>query len=409
MFTLLETVKMSNNQEAGNINAAAPSENSTPRPRPWEASISAPATPFPAMTPELAQGMANLFSAMHGAFLSMPHAAGAAPPPAPHSIPAVRWGNMAQLNVNKRMEVDTWFIAFEEKMRSWRIPEANWAACFSSCERVPQEIKSRIPAAAVTHYRDIRLNLLKLHGPKDPVGFYIAMLHEVRGTTREVVRQQLTNLLELLNRALRDDGLGEWQSHRLVWPFIRAFPPKERRELERHLGAALRAEDRMGAIYEYAPTEGSPDESVLAAALPADPLDSREWESDSKFPDPQKSDAQPAVKPVTIPGLEEALTAALSNVARSNPPRRGPRLNQNSQFSKRPSTTTPSSRPTASSTCRNCGGAACTNPLMCPARGKNCSYCQKLGHFERVCMAKLAGPNPTNRPFRRANPPNRRS
>ena len=107
------------------------------------------------------------------------------------------------------------------------------------------------------------------------------MLHEVRGTTREVVRQQLTNLLVLLNRALRDEGMAEWQSGRLLWPFIRAFPPKERRELERHLGAALRAEDPLAAIYEYAPAETGQEESVLAAALPADPLDSQDWEPEA--------------------------------------------------------------------------------------------------------------------------------
>lgn len=329
----------------------------------------------------------------------------------PHSIPAVRWGNMAQLNVNKRMEIDTWFIAFEEKMRSWRVPEANWAACFSSCERVSQEIKSRIPATAATSYRDIRLNLLKLHGPKDPVGFYISMLHEVRGTTREVVRQQLTNLLELLNRALRDLGMAEWLSDRLVWPFIRAFPPKDRRELERHLGAALRAEDPLGAIYEYAPAEGSQGESLLAAALPADPLDSQcypDWESEVKAPAVLSADAQPPNAAMTIPGLEEALTAALSNVGLNNPPRRGARLSQNSQFSKRPQTTGPTSSPPASgNACRSCGGS-CVNPSVCPARGRTCSFCQKPNHFARVCRAKQGGANSAIRPFRRANNPNRR-
>jgi hypothetical protein len=364
------------------------------------------------MTPEMVQGMANFFNAMQGAFASASNPSAGAPTN-PHSIPAVRWGNMAQLNVTKRMEIDTWFIAFEEKMRSWRIPESNWGACFSSCERVSQEVKSRISAANATTYRDIRLTLLKLHGPKDPVGFFIAMLHEVRGSTREVVRQQLMNLLQLLNRALNDQGMAAWKTDRLVWPFVRSFPPKERRELERHLGAALRAEDPLGAIYDYAPAEGSPDESLLAAALPADFVDSQsqcDWESAVKRPAEIRADAQPPATPMTIPGLEEALTAALSNVGLTKPPRRGQGLNRSSQFVKRPPTTTSTGNPAANTACRSCGGA-CANPSLCPARGKTCSYCQKPNHFARVCRARQGGlntANPANRSFRRASQPPRR-
>ena len=41
-------------------------------------------------------------------------------------------------------------------------------------------------------------------------------------------------------------------------------------------------------------------------------------------------------------------------------------------------------------TCRNCGGPY-PHAAECPAKDKECHYCKKLNHFEKVCKSKKRG------------------
>jgi hypothetical protein len=43
------------------------------------------------------------------------------------------------------------------------------------------------------------------------------------------------------------------------------------------------------------------------------------------------------------------------------------------------------------STCRRCGVAGCKGKTECKAKDKLCSWCQTVGHYERVCMKKKSG------------------
>ena len=46
----------------------------------------------------------------------------------------------------------------------------------------------------------------------------------------------------------------------------------------------------------------------------------------------------------------------------------------------------------SSSSCSNCSTSHSTSDMMsCPARGKVCNHCNKLGHFASVCQSRLAG------------------
>ena len=45
--------------------------------------------------------------------------------------------------------------------------------------------------------------------------------------------------------------------------------------------------------------------------------------------------------------------------------------------------------PTAKPGCPSCGGQHRYSKNHCPARGKNCNYCNIIGHFEKVCRSKM--------------------
>lgn len=297
--------------------------------------------------------------------------------------PSIRYGNMPTLDCTKPAEVDRWFLAFEGKMSGASVAERHWVACFHSCDRVSQEVKSALPVPCET-YSAIRAHVLRRHGPKDAVGFFLAKLHAVRGTGRESVQQELERILTLLNRACRDAGEAVFSSKRLVWPFLLAFPPKIRQDLERHLGSALKTAEPFDALYEFAPAEVT-DEPLLAAV----------------------SEVTELVTPVAPPaGQEPEEYCQVAAVAPSNRLRGDARfpqqVAQRGQVSKRPG-----------GSCSGCGGT-CTTPQICPAYGKPCNACGKMNHFARVCRSRQPPPAPSRamnppRPFQSRPPFSRQS
>lgn len=310
------------------------------------------------------------------------------------AIPNVRWGDLPPLDVTKTGEIDNWFQLFENLMLSWKIPEENWAACFTACDRVAKRLKSALTPEAAGDYRVLRAQILSRYGPKVPVGYYMAQLHQIKGTTREEVFRVMDPLRELYDRAARDIGMPPLREIQLLYPFSLAFPPDVGGSLQQHFGAVQKEAKPLEALYDLAPSETSG--RPLLAALGA-PQIQEHLDTGDGMPATDDQPRAPAA-PKSAADFAEAIQAALmymasANSARDNQKPRGPnQVSSNSRFSKQG----------RNGRCSGCGGT-CTSPEECPAKGKVCGFCQKPNHFARACRAKMAaekkgGPS---RPFQR--------
>ena len=84
----------------------------------------------------------------------------------------VGWSDLPVLDTSDPAGIDQWFVLFEVKLKAARIEPEKWAERFEECPRVPQEVKSRLPADAITDYALTRKWVLKEYGPLDPVGYF---------------------------------------------------------------------------------------------------------------------------------------------------------------------------------------------------------------------------------------------
>jgi hypothetical protein len=316
------------------------------------------------------------------------------------AIPNVRWGDLPQLDVTKTGEIDNWFQLFENLMLSWKIAEENWAACFTACDRVAKRLKSALTPEAAADYRVLRSQILSRYGPKVPVGYYMAQLHQIKGNTREEVFRIMDPLRELYDRAARDAGMPPIREIQLLYPFTLAFPPDVGSSLQQHLGAAQREPKPLEALYDLAPSETSG--RPLLAAMTASNFEHGVREVPEQ---PIEQESRPAPVP-PIAGMAEALQAALMYMTAANTAKENTRgretagLSTSSRFVKRQG---------GARSCTGCGGT-CVNLEACPAQGKTCGFCQKPNHFARACRAKTAAERRPgqDRPFRRPGGPPRR-
>ena len=290
--------------------------------------------------------------------------------PAPRAVAygAVNWRDMALLDVAKPGEVDKWFVNFEVKLKAARVPEEVWVEKFEECPCVPQAVKVVVGGEEDASYANIRKRVLKEFGPKLPVGYFRQRITHVKGTTREVVRKELEELLQLYNRACRDAGIAEYTKADLLYPFIGAFPEKVSADLMRDLGLVASLPDPFEQLFFRAPTELTSPGALLAAV------------EDTPAPITQPPVAAPDT--ATIAAIV-AQTVDKMDRRRNNyqaPPQR-----RNDPMVRRQAPPKRQMR-----ICEGCGGT-CLRPQECPARGKTCYHCGGMNYMAHVCRKKLAG------------------
>ena len=259
------------------------------------------------------------------------------------------WSDLPVMETSDPCGIDGWFVSFEVKLKAVRVDPSRWAERFEECPRVPQEVKSRLPADALTDYTLARKWVLREYGPIDPVGTFRAKLYGVKGEGRDKVRKELRELLVLYNRAATDFGGPIFTQRDLIHPFVQAFPDEIRQSLMKDLAFAFTHDDPFEQIYHRAP-EFLPDRVTMLSRM----QDNKER--------PQK---------------------------RFRPTFDRPR-----------------------GTCPGCGGS-CPDRRSCPAQGRVCNNCQALHHFASVCrkprmhQSRMPDNDRSQYPFRQgpANPP----
>ena len=171
-------------------------------------------------------------------------------------------------------------------------------------------------------------------------------MYYVKGHTRESIRTELQKLKELNNRAFRDLNEGCMLLERdLIYPFIHGFSDDVKTILRKELVAAQRDSHPFEYLYQYAPTD-VPDASLHVLSPP----------------EPQFQDSDVHV-----------VLSALRQVFKGN-------------FAQKNSNMTSRNSP-----CSRCGRR---HPMgQCPATGKTCSFCQKLGHFAHISSIPITAFN----------------
>ena len=178
------------------------------------------------------------------------------------------WTDLPDLDVSRADKVDEWFLAFESRMKARTVEEARWLEKFDECPRVPREVKSRIAGEeGIATYEQLRLLVLKVYGPLDPVGYFRAQMYKVGGTHREEIRSRLQRLLTLHNRAAKDNGRAEFGDSDLIYPFVQAFPPEQSARLQETMAFAYATPDPFDTLYRTAPSGQCTSSEALSPHL----------------------------------------------------------------------------------------------------------------------------------------------
>ena len=92
------------------------------------------------------------------------------------------------------------------KLKAVRVDPSRWAERFEECPRVSQEVKSRLPADALTDYTLAWKWVLRKYEAMEFLCEFSSKLYGVKGEGRDKVRKELRELLVLYNRAATDFG-----------------------------------------------------------------------------------------------------------------------------------------------------------------------------------------------------------
>lgn len=200
----------------------------------------------------------------------------------------------------------------------------------------------------------IRLQILREHGPIDPVNYFKRELYRVRGTTAEDVRETLLKLLTLHNRAAKDYGVEALQEKDLCYPFLEAFPLNIRATLERQLALIFAQDQPFQHLYRLAPSKRN---------LPVEDCEI--------IKDVDRTTNQNQLVEILAMALQQATHHRQEAVKR------------------RKVTSAPNANHTPiavahTSNCLGCGGT-CRDRRNCPAANQKCHSCGLTGHWARVC------------------------
>ena len=257
----------------------------------------------------------------------------------------VSWSNFPKLDLSEADKLESWFLSFEARMQAGRVPEENWMGRFLECPEIDESVKARVRSFEVKTYQELRLALLKEHGPIDPINFYRRAMYRVKGVTREEIREQLIDLFIKHNRACFDEGREVLRLKDLCYPFINAFSSTVRHDLEQKLALVFAQVEPFEHLFRMAPSKQDLSEFNLIQSsvrrIAMSPRSSNENQVVS-FKRYRKN------------GVHE------SNKRRS---------------------------------CYGCGGL-CRDRNNCPARALKCFNCNKVGHIKKVCTSP-----PRSNPF----------
>ena len=286
-------------------------------------------------------------------------------PPTPTTTKSINWSQMPKLDLARPGELDFWFISLEGRLRAAQVPEPHWAEKVMECPGVDESIKMRIRQLPSMEYGLIRQSILKEHGPIDPMGFFLRAIHRVKGTYREEIREQLTRLLTVYNRAAADDERSGLTQRDLCYPFLDAFPATVGRQLEQQLALVFVQDDPFEHLFRLSPARPA-EPAALNYTAPASDFSPYDMGPQRTIPTgPKRRAAEPSVAAALM-----ALTERMDRMDSRAPKQR---------------------RMTGD--CRGCGGHCANRANDCPAYGRTCFGCNRVGHFANVCDAKPAQPH----------------
>lgn len=225
---------------------------------------------------------------------------------------------------------------------------------------MPEHLKSRVreelaaPANDLA-YSELRKRFLKEFGPIEPIAFYKRRLHHLQCATASEAKERITSLLELHNRAAKDEeGESALRPKSLCYCFMDALPVTLRKHLEGN--------------YSLASTDPQPLEKLFKMAKAKEDAD---CVTENAFLTQTCSGRVEAAGKPRKRSRATSDNASLSNV-----------LTLLAQKLDRGPARRPPGNP-----CPNCGRATCFSPSMCPAQGRECYRCHKTGHFGNVCRS----------------------
>ena len=277
----------------------------------------------------------------------------------------VSWADIPKLDVTRGDDLDTWFLSFESRMQAARVSDDRWLGRFLECPAVEEETKANVRTLGVEDYAGLRKEMLKQHGPIDPVSYFRQQIYEVRGVCRQDIRKQLVKILHKHNRACEDSGRGKLTYTDLVYPFAKAFS-----------ASSIRAQmiEKIPLAYE----NPIPFEHIFRLAPVSDVVQCAMMQEGSQ--EEPVSEQSTTKRPLSETQLCEAAAFFLQAAQQQGNGKRfktarGPRTNAS-----RSPATAYGNKP-----CIGCGGS-CKNRAECPAKNEKCHKCQKLGHYARVCL-----------------------
>lgn len=381
----LTGVRMEDTGDFGEANAAASAPAPVAAP-PAGSDESVSASALFAMMREMMQAQSETVRRLTESQMAVQANGGNAAPPqairieAQRKVPVIKYTDLPMLTLTCPEQVDQWFVDFEQRLKAHQVEPRQQVACFATCDKVPVPIKTKY--SGVDSYEEIRRAILAEHGPVDPVGYFLAKVHLVRGQNRTDVLDELEKYMILHNRAAVDKGVPVLTRDNLVTPFLIAFPDEIKAELSRHHRAAANSGDALTYLLDYAPEKRS-ENTALLAQMKVEP-------------------STPAVESemaALMPMVAQEVAKALSNAGVMNGQLRDSysRVGYQSRFQKG---RLPDGR------CTRCG-TKCL-PGACRAQGQDCRKCGGKGHFARVCR-NGAGEQPArgfaqSQPVTRPNP-----
>lgn len=285
---------------------------------------------------------------------------------------SVQWTNMP-LFPGTSDRIDAWFVAFEGKMRSKRVPQGDWGQHFLDCPKIGELVRKDVQKTCEDpDYATIRQFCLQRYGPAYPVGYFRSVIYAVKGATREEVEMKLQDALVLHNRASEDAGMPDWAEKELLYPFVGAFPDEVSRRLKHHIEEALNRPNPLKYLAKRAPSKED-DQQQQTEVI--------EYVSAVPVTTPR---SPPAVSDELV---QRVIAGILQTQGGSQP-----------QSRKRPGP------------CQYCGRPECIDKKTCRAANATCRLCGKVCHFATVCRSKrpnefAPNPNGTPVPFNKRRPP----
>lgn len=361
-----------------------------------------PATPLTplTLTPEILAQIAAVTASM------MQQMQTPAPPPTP-AIPAaiaqiaqnqeasrgLPWSSVPKFSTEKPGEIDRWFCQFENVVRGANIRESSWLQRWHQCSQVEASDKeAACQESSISDYGTLRRYFLSKYGPRYPTEYFRQEMHDLTADSAQEAKKELNRLLNLHNRAAKDNELPAMRPWQLVYYFLNAVPTGMRSALQQKLPDAR---DKP-CPYEYLADCASAVKPASRLLVMAD----KEQESDEPEGTPKDGHN------LFVRGKQSRKQREFQRAMRGQP--RHDHAEERllallEERFRRPAGPQPPAKRLRGS-CPHCGGG-CASREVCPARNGKCNSCGKPGHWAKVCRTQRRpmhnmGQNPNEVPMR---------